>query len=258
MGAGRTELLETLYGVYPRSRISGRILLQGAEQQFASPQDAIAAGIAFVTEDRKNQSLILKLPVAENMTLAALKRFVSNGFLRLRAESAAVQRSIQQLHIKTPSAAANVDTLSGGNQQKVALAKCLLTEPRIFLLDEPTRGIDVGAKAEIYALVSHLAQEGAAILMASSELPEILAMCDRVLVLCEGELTATLSRAEATQERIMEAATALYQAGSLPTCHCIRIEFGLWNKPALFNPSTKVHAAAASGAPYCAFRAISA
>ncbi len=211
MGAGRTELLETIYGVYPRSRIGGRIVVEGRAQQFASPQDAIAAGLAFVTEDRKNQSLIVKLPVAENMTLAALKRFVSNGFLRLRAEAAAVQRSIEQLHIKTPSAAVNVDTLSGGNQQKVALAKCLLTEPRIFLLDEPTRGIDVGAKAEIYALVSHLAQEGAAVLMASSELPEILAMCDRVLVLCEGELTATLARAEATQERIMEAATALYQ-----------------------------------------------
>jgi ribose transport system ATP-binding protein len=210
MGAGRTELLETLYGVYPRSRISGRILIEGREQHFSSPQDAIAAGIAFVTEDRKNQSLIIKLPVAENMTLASLKRFLSGGFLRLRAEAAAVQRSIQQLHIKTPSAAANVDTLSGGNQQKVALAKCLLTEPRIFLLDEPTRGIDVGAKAEIYSLVSHLAQEGAAILMASSELPEILAMCDRILVLCEGELTATLARAEATQERIMEAATAAY------------------------------------------------
>ena len=101
-----------------------------------------------------------------------------------------------------------MDTLSGGNQQKVALAKSLLTKPTIFLLDEPTRGIDVGAKAEIYALVSHLAQEGAAILMASSELPEILAMCDRVLVLCEGRLTAELTRAEATQERIMEAATA--------------------------------------------------
>ena len=212
MGAGRTELLETLYGVYPRSRISGRILIQGTEQQFASPQDAIAAGIAFVTEDRKNQSLILKLPVAENMTLAALKRFLSGGFIRQRAEATAVQRSIEQLHIKTPSAAVGVDTLSGGNQQKLALAKCLLTEPRIFLLDEPTRGIDVGAKAEIYALVSHLAQEGAAVLMASSELPEILAMCDRVLVMCEGELTAELSRAEATQERIMEAATIRYQA----------------------------------------------
>ena len=212
MGAGRTELLETLYGVYPPSRVSGHMFVDGREQHFASPADAIAAGLAFVTEDRKNQSLIIKLPVAENMTLAALRRFLSGGFIRLRAEAAAVGRSIQQLHIKTPSSAAGVDTLSGGNQQKVALAKCLLTEPRIFLLDEPTRGIDVGAKAEIYTLVSRLAQEGAAVLMASSELPEILAMCDRVLVLCEGELTGEFSRADATQERIMEAATARYQA----------------------------------------------
>ena len=212
MGAGRTELLETLFGVYPRSRVSGHIYVAGRERRFASPADAIAAGLAFVTEDRKNQSLIVKLPVAENMTLAALKRFLSAGFIRLRAEMTAVQQSIQQLHIKTPSSAAGVDTLSGGNQQKVALAKSLLTQPRIFLLDEPTRGIDVGAKAEIYTLVSRLAQDGAAVLMASSELPEILAMCDRVLVLCEGELTAELTRAEATQERIMEAATAHYQA----------------------------------------------
>jgi ABC-type sugar transport system ATPase subunit len=208
MGAGRTELLETLYGVPQHRRISGRMLINGREQHFASPQDAIAAGLAFVTEDRKNQSLIVKLSVGNNMTLAALKRFLAGGLLRLRAESAAVERSIVQLHIKTPGAAAAVDTLSGGNQQKVALAKCLLTEPRIFLLDEPTRGIDVGAKAEIYSLVSNLAQEGAAILMASSELPELLAMCDRVLVLCEGELTATFERSEATQERIMEAATS--------------------------------------------------
>ncbi len=211
MGAGRTELLETLYGVYPTSRVSGRIFVGGREQRFTSPADAITAGLAFVTEDRKNQSLIIKLPVAENMTLAALRRFLSGGFIRLRDEAAAVGRSIQQLHIKTPSSAAGVDTLSGGNQQKVALAKCLLTEPRIFLLDEPTRGIDVGAKAEIYTLVSRLARDGAAVLMASSELPEILAMCDRVLVLCEGELTGEFSRAEATQERIMEAATAHYQ-----------------------------------------------
>ena len=119
-----------------------------------------------------------------------------------------MQRSIEQLHIKTPSSAVDVDTLSGGNQQKVALAKCLLTNRPSSCWTNPRAGIDVGAKAEIYALVSHLAQEGAAILMASSELPEILAMCDRVLVLCEGRLTAELTRAEATQERIMEAATA--------------------------------------------------
>lgn len=214
MGAGRTELLETLFGVYPPRRVGGHIYVAGCEQHFGSPADAIAAGLAFVTEDRKNQSLIVKLPVSENMTLAALNRFLSAGFLRLRAEAAAVQTAIQQLHIKTPSSAAGVDTLSGGNQQKVALAKSLLTHPRVFLLDEPTRGIDVGAKAEIYTLVSRLAHEGAAVLMASSELPEILAMCDRVLVLCEGELTAELTRAEATQERIMEAATIRYRAQS--------------------------------------------
>ena len=212
MGAGRTELLETLYGVYPRSRISGRIVVEGRAQQFASPQDAIAAGLAFVTEDRKNQSLIVKLPVAENMTLAALKRFVSDGFLRLRAESAAVQRSIEQLHIKTPRRPSTSIRFPAATSKRSPWPSACSPSRSIFLLDEPTRGIDVGAKAEIYALVSHLAQEGAAVLMASSELPEILAMCDRVLVLCEGELTAALTRAEATQERIMEAATALYQA----------------------------------------------
>jgi len=208
MGAGRTELLETLFGVYPPARVSGQVLINGKPQQFRSPEEAIAAGLAFVTEDRKNQSLIVRLSVAQNMTLAALKRFLSMGFIRFAAEEQAVENAIQQLHIKTPNSEVDVDTLSGGNQQKVALAKCLMTRPIILLLDEPTRGIDVGAKAEIYTLVSHLAQEGAAIVMASSELPEILAMCDRVLVLCEGRLTGEFSRAEATQERIMEAATA--------------------------------------------------
>ena len=119
-----------------------------------------------------------------------------------------MQRSIRQLRIKTAGQGALVDTLSGGNQQKVALAKCLLTQPSVLLLDEPTRGIDVGAKAEIYALISELAVQGAGIVMASSELPELLAMCDRILVLCLGQVTAELSRAEATQEAIMEAATA--------------------------------------------------
>ncbi len=119
-----------------------------------------------------------------------------------------MQRSIAQLRIKTPGPGAQVNTLSGGNQQKVALAKCLMTQPQVLLLDEPTRGIDVGAKAEIYALISELAADGAGIVMASSELPELLAMCDRILVLCEGRVTAELSRAEATQERIMEAATS--------------------------------------------------
>ena len=208
MGAGRTELLESIYGVPARRRLGGRVFLDGHEQHITSPRAAIAAGLAFVTEDRKTQSLIMRLSVRHNMTLAALRRFMRLFLVRRRAEDAAVQRSVTQLRIKTPGPAAPVDTLSGGNQQKVALAKCLLTEPRVLLLDEPTRGIDVGAKAEIYTLIEALAEQGAGIVMASSELPELLAMCDRILVLCEGQMTAELSRAEATQERIMEAATS--------------------------------------------------
>jgi ribose transport system ATP-binding protein len=208
MGAGRTELLETLFGVYPAGRISGRIILNGREQNFHSPEQAIAAGLAFVTEDRKNKSLITQMSVAHNITLAALKRFLSAGFIQSRRETAAIQHSIVDLRIKTPNRFVLVDNLSGGNQQKVVLAKGLLNRPAVLMLDEPTRGIDVGAKAEIYALISNLAREGTAILMASSELPEVLAMCDRVLVLHEGQLTAEFTRAEATQERIMEAATS--------------------------------------------------
>jgi ribose transport system ATP-binding protein len=208
MGAGRTELLETLFGVHPAQRVGGRIEIAGQERRITSPREAIRAGLAFVTEDRKSQSLILKLSVAHNLTLAALNRFLRFNVVRPREENDAVARSIEQLRIKTPSSSIDVDKLSGGNQQKVALAKCLLTRPRVLLLDEPTRGIDIGAKVEIYGLISRLAQEGAAIVIASSELLELLAMCDRILVLCEGRLTAELSRTEATQERIMEAATA--------------------------------------------------
>jgi ribose transport system ATP-binding protein len=208
MGAGRTELLETLYGVHSAQRVHGRIEIAGQEQRITSPRDAIRAGLAFVTEDRKTQSLILKLSVAHNLTLAALHRFLRFNVVKSREENDAVERSIEQLRIKTPSSNIDVDKLSGGNQQKVALAKCLLTRPRVLLLDEPTRGIDIGAKVEIYGLISRLAQEGAAVVIASSELLELLAMCDRIIVLCEGRLTAELSRSEATQERIMEAATA--------------------------------------------------
>jgi ribose transport system ATP-binding protein len=208
MGAGRTELLETLYGVHSAQRVHGRIEIAGQEQRITSPRDAIRAGLAFVTEDRKTQSLILKLSVAHNLTLAALHRFLRFNVVKSREENDAVERSIEQLRIKTPSSNIDVDKLSGGNQQKVALAKCLLTRPRVLLLDEPTRGIDIGAKVEIYGLISRLAQEGAAVVIASSELLELLAMCDRIVVLCEGRLTAELSRSEATQERIMEAATA--------------------------------------------------
>ena len=193
MGAGRTELLETLFGVHPAARVRGQISLAGKPRRVASPRDAIRAGIAFVTEDRKTQSLILQQSVAHNITLAALDRFLRINVIRRREESDAVSRSIAALRIKSPSPDVEVDKLSGGNQQKVALAKSLLTRPQVLLLDEPTRGIDIGAKAEIYGLISRLAQDGAAIVMASSELPELLAMCDRILVLCDGRLTADLT-----------------------------------------------------------------
>ncbi|MDF2439975.1 MAG: ribose transport system ATP-binding protein, partial [Abditibacteriota bacterium] len=212
MGAGRTELLEVLSGVHSPARVSGKVFVAGREKRFSSPRDAINAGIAFVTEDRKGQSLLLNLSVAQNTTLAALDKFLSAGFIRTRLEKEAVTNSIQKWRVKTSSPSVEVGTLSGGNQQKVVLAKCLLTDPKVLLLDEPTRGIDVGAKAEIYALISQLAASGSGIVMVSSELTEILAMCDRVLVLCEGRLTAELSRDKATSERIMQAATSRQRA----------------------------------------------
>jgi ribose transport system ATP-binding protein len=207
MGAGRTELLETIFGVYPPRQVEGSITVAGQPRRLASPRAAIRSGLAFVSEDRKGQGLVLKLPVAHNMTLAALGRFLRFDVIRRRAENRAVVETIDQLRIKTPAPTTEVEKLSGGNQQKVVLARCLLTQPHVLLLDEPTRGIDVGAKAEIYALISQLAQGGAGIIIASSELPELLSMCDRILVLCEGRITAELSREEATQEQIMAAAT---------------------------------------------------
>ncbi len=212
MGAGRTELLETLFGVYPRGQVTGKMILNGQTRWFASPRQALEAGLAFVTEDRKNQSLIIQHSVGYNMTLAALNKFMTYNFVQQGREQQVIRETIDKFHIKTINDKVAVDTLSGGNQQKVALAKCLLTHPQVLLLDEPTRGIDVGAKAEIYTLINQLAHEGAGIIMASSELPEVLAMCDRVLVLSEGRLTATFDHAQATQELIMEAATARQQS----------------------------------------------
>ena len=208
MGAGRTELLETLFGIHSPRRVEGKITIAGRTQVIASPQQALKAGLAFVTEDRKNQSLIVQHSVGHNMTLAAMKRFLLFNFIQSPLEKEAIQEMTQKLHIKTTGYHVPVDTLSGGNQQKVVIAKCLLTQPEVLLLDEPTRGIDVGAKAEIYTLISQLAKEGTAIIMVSSELPEILAMCDRVIVLCEGRMTGTFDRSDVSQEMIMEAATA--------------------------------------------------
>jgi ribose transport system ATP-binding protein len=208
MGAGRTQLLESIFGVYPPSSLNGHILLNGEPIRFASPQDAIAHGIGLVAEDRKLQSLVLERSVAENATLAALRLFTNwLTVVKRRAERQAVNGLVQELNIKTPTIETMVTNLSGGNQQKVVLGKFLLSEIVLFLLDEPTRGIDVGAKAEIYSLVGQLARKGTAFLLVSSEMPELLAVCDRIYVLCDGRLTVEFARESFDQEAIMEAAT---------------------------------------------------
>jgi len=206
MGAGRTETLEAIYGAYPRSAVRARITVSGRGYRPRSPAHALARGIALVAEDRKAQSLVLGNTVRFNTSLASLSRFLRWGWVDARRERQSVTRITSELGVKTPSIASCVGNLSGGNQQKVVLAKCLLTKPDVILMDEPTRGIDVGAKAEIYDLMNRLAADGAGILVASSELPELLAMCDRILVLCEGRVTGEFPAATATQEAILDAA----------------------------------------------------
>jgi ABC-type sugar transport system ATPase subunit len=208
MGAGRTQLLEAIFGVYPRDSLSGSVLLQGRAVTFASPQEAIREGLGLVAEDRKLQSLVLERSVTENATLAALRLFVNRlRVIDQRSERRVVERVVNDLRIKTPSIDTQVANLSGGNQQKVVVGKFLLSRIALFLLDEPTRGIDVGAKAEIYQLVGELAREGTSFLLVSSEMPELLAVCDRIYVLCDGRLTGEFERASFDQEAIMEAAT---------------------------------------------------
>jgi ABC-type sugar transport system ATPase subunit len=207
LGAGRTELLEALFGAGDATA-SGTIRLEGKPVRFRHPAQAIAGGVALVTEDRKNLGLFDQMTVGQNISITHLGALARLGVVDGRSEGRSIRHAIDRHHIKTSSGAAAVTSLSGGNQQKCILARWLLSTPRVLLLDEPTRGIDVGAKAEIYSLIRDLAHhEGLAILMTSSELPELLAVSDRILVLCEGRLTATLDRAEATEERIMEAAT---------------------------------------------------
>ncbi len=217
LGAGRTEVLETIYGVPNRARVQGEIQLEGKPQRFASPQDAIRAGVGFVTEDRKGQSLVLIRSVGENASLAGLSQFTRGMFIDLKREAKKVAEVVQRLRVKTPSLNTPAMSLSGGNQQKVVLAKFLITNPKVFLLDEPTQGIDVGAKAEIYALIDRLAQEGAAVILASSEMPELLALCDRILVMCEGRISGELAQSEATQEKILDLATRFSQHTLAPT-----------------------------------------
>jgi ribose transport system ATP-binding protein len=215
LGAGRTELLEAIYGATP-SPPRGTIRLEGRPVRFRHPDEAIRAGVAMVTEDRKSLGLFDRMTVAENITLRRLPE-LTFGALPLvdpRAERRAVESSIKELAIKTAGGNAPITSLSGGNQQKCIIARWLLVEPKLLLLDEPTRGIDVGAKSEIYQLIRRLASQGRAILMTSSELPELLAVADRIIVLCEGRITAEIPRAEATEEAIMHAATRFLDKAS--------------------------------------------
>ena len=208
MGAGRTELLECLYGASPEPP-QGRIELEGRAVAFDHPEEALRAGVALVTEDRKRYGLFSPMNVREHITLSSLTDVATKGFLNGSAERAAADESITALRVKTAGPSAAITSLSGGNQQKCVIARALRTKPKLLLLDDPTRGIDVGAKAEIYRLIDQLCAEGLAIIITSSELPELIAVCDRILVLCEGRLTGEFSRGEFTEQRLMEAATKM-------------------------------------------------
>jgi ABC-type sugar transport system ATPase subunit len=210
VGSGRTELARALFGADPFD--SGEILINGEPVSIRSPQDAIDHGIALVPEDRKLQALMLLLSVRENVSLPSLSRLSRLGFVRRSQERVLAAKYIDTLSIRTPSQNQRVMNLSGGNQQKVVLAKWLAREPRILIVDEPTRGIDIGAKAEVHELLTALADSGVAVLMISSELPEILHMSDRIVVMREGRIAGELSREEATQERIMELSTGVSRA----------------------------------------------
>ncbi len=201
MGSGRTELVETIFGI--RKADSGSIHIKNRKIGIDSPLHAIKAGMAIVSEDRKNVGLNLKGSVKENITLVKLKEYCNFGVIKKKEEIRVVKKSIDKFNIKTPSVNQKALFLSGGNQQKVVVAKWLLSDPEICILDEPTRGIDVGAKVEIHKLISNLAKEGRAVIMVSSELPEIIGMSDRVLVMHEGKLMGHLMRNELSQEKIM-------------------------------------------------------
>lgn len=206
MGAGRTELLECLFGASSQPP-EGRVLLEGRPVAFAHPADAMRAGVALVTEDRKRLGLFSNLDLAGNITICTLSELTRGGLFRYGQERAVAGQMAERLAIRTSAVDAPIGSLSGGNQQKAILGRWLLARPKVLLLDDPTRGVDVGAKAELYRLMDELCGEGLGILVTSSELPELLTLCDRILVLCEGRLTGALSRHEATEQRIMELAT---------------------------------------------------
>lgn len=205
VGAGRSEVARAIMGIDPCD--SGSVTLDGRSIRAAHPMSAIKAGLAFVPEDRRKHGLVMDLSVQRNITLTLRRQLAKMGFISSIREQESAAEWAKRLQVKTASPHSPVATLSGGNQQKVVLAKWLAIEPRVLIVDEPTRGIDVGTKSEVHRLLGELAKKGVGILMISSELPEVLGMADRVLVMCEGRLTGEFTRAEATAERVMTAAT---------------------------------------------------
>jgi ABC-type sugar transport system ATPase subunit len=207
IGSGRTEMMRALFGADKSD--AGEVTVNGRSIQIRTPEDAIRAGIGYLPEDRKLQGLFLKKAISANMTAANLETISRNGFLNARAEKEISKKYVEQLNIRTPSIEQLAKNLSGGNQQKVVLAKWLSVQPKVLILDEPTRGIDVGAKVEIYSLMRELARQGIAVVMISSELPEVLGMSDRIIILREGKLVGELTRGVATEEKIMALATGI-------------------------------------------------
>ena len=204
MGAGRTELMKVIYGALKRT--SGEVWLEGTKVNANTPKQALDAGIAYISEDRKGDGLVLGLSVKENMSLCSLAD-LSNGLqIRHQEESVRVDRFIQSFKVKTPSQSQIIGNLSGGNQQKVAIAKGLMTDPKVLILDEPTRGVDVGAKKEIYQLINQFKAKGMSIILVSSEMPEVLGMSDRILVMHEGRISGEFNAEDANQEKLMACA----------------------------------------------------
>ena len=207
MGAGRTELAHSIFGNPKNYKITGSTIVFGKPEKLTSPKKAIEQGIAYVSEDRKNNGLILEENISQNITISSLKKISRMGVINYTNQNLQAEKYVRDLNIKTPSILQKLKNLSGGNQQKVQVGKWLFADPKILILDEPTRGIDVGAKYEIYTIINDLVAKGMSILFISSELPEILGMCDRVYVIAEGVQTAEFDIEDATPEKIMEHAT---------------------------------------------------
>ncbi len=204
MGAGRTELMKAIYGALPKE--SGKVMLDGKAIEPQNPQEGLAQGIAYISEDRKGDGLVLSLSVKENMSLSCLEQLSKGIQIQHKDEIMAVEDFINLFNIKTPSRNQIIGNLSGGNQQKVAIAKGLMTRPKVLILDEPTRGVDVGAKKEIYQLINKFKAEGMSIILVSSEMPEVLGMSDRIIVMHEGHISGEFDAKEADQEKLMACA----------------------------------------------------